>query len=87
MVDVIEGKGVEFKGDELQEGLIQVGLRIAKRGEGALFVVGKVEFEPLVNQDVPSFKVLENPKLLESLALMDGVRKKEILLIPRMKLS
>ncbi|MDO8467990.1 MAG: DNA integrity scanning protein DisA nucleotide-binding domain protein [Nanoarchaeota archaeon] len=57
---------------ELQETLIQVGLRIAKRGEGALFVVGKVSYKPLVEQRVPSFKVIENPKLLESLALMDG---------------
>lgn len=57
---------------ELEETLIQVGLRIAKRGEGALFVVGEVEYEPLVDQSVPSFHVAKNPKLLESLALMDG---------------
>lgn len=57
---------------DLQEILIQVGLRIAKRGEGALFVVGEVEYKPLVEQSVPPFKVVTNPKLLESLALMDG---------------
>ena len=57
---------------ELQETLIQIGLRIAKRGEGALFVVGKAEYSPLIDQNVPSFKVSENPKLLESLALIDG---------------
>jgi DNA integrity scanning protein DisA with diadenylate cyclase activity len=57
---------------ELQETLIQVGLRIAKRGEGALFVIGEVEYSSLVDQSVPPFKVIENPKLLESLALMDG---------------
>ena len=57
---------------ELQETLIQVGLRIAKRGEGALFVVGETEYSSLVDQTVPPFKVIENPKLLESLALMDG---------------
>lgn len=60
------------KQDSLEETLIQVGLRIAKRGEGALFVVGDVEYKALVNQSVEPFKVLENPKLLESLALMDG---------------
>lgn len=60
----------DFK--KLQEILIQVGLRIAKRGEGALFVVGDVEYKPLVNQTVPPFKIADNPKLLESLALMDG---------------
>ncbi len=60
----------EFK--QLEETLIQVGLRIAKRGEGALFVVGDVQHKNLVNQTVPPFKVTENPKLLESLALIDG---------------
>jgi DNA integrity scanning protein DisA with diadenylate cyclase activity len=57
---------------ELQETLIQVGLRIAKRGEGALFVVGEVKYKTLVDQNVPSFNITKNPKLLESLALMDG---------------
>ncbi|VVB79816.1 DNA integrity scanning protein DisA [uncultured archaeon] len=57
---------------KLEETLMQVGLRIAKRGEGALFVIGAVEYKPLVNQNVPPFNVTENPKLLESLALMDG---------------
>lgn len=57
---------------DLQEVLVQVGLRIAKRGEGALFVVGEVEYEKLIDQTVPPFKAASNPKLLESLALMDG---------------
>ncbi len=63
-------KKEDFK--KLEEILLQVGLRIAKRGEGALFVVGEAEYSPLVNQSVPPFKVTDNPKLLESLALMDG---------------
>lgn len=57
---------------KIEEVLIQVGLRIAKRGDGALFVVGDVNYKPLVDQSVPSFDVCSNPKLLESLALMDG---------------
>ena len=57
---------------ELQETLIDIGLKIAKRGEGALFVVGDVEYKPLVSQKIPSFKIQQNPKLLESLALIDG---------------
>lgn len=57
---------------KLEELLIQIGLKIAKRGEGALFVVGEVKHKPLVDQTVPPFRVLSNPKLLESLALMDG---------------
>ena len=57
---------------DIKETLIQVGLRIAKREEGALFVVGEADYKPLVEQTVPPFKITENPKLLESLALMDG---------------
>jgi hypothetical protein len=32
----------------------------------------RCEYKPLVEQKVPPFNVVENPKLLESLALMDG---------------
>ena len=60
------------KNKKLEEVLIQVGLRIAKRGEGALFVVGETKYTPLIDQSVPPFKASNNPKLLESLALMDG---------------
>ncbi|MFH0808175.1 MAG: DNA integrity scanning protein DisA nucleotide-binding domain protein [archaeon] len=63
---------MEDKLKEIKEILLQVGLRIAKRGEGALFVVGEVKYKPLVEQSVPPFKISDNPKLLESLALMDG---------------
>ena len=58
--------------EDLEKVLVQVGLRIAKRGEGALFVVGDVEHDTLIDQTVPPFMAIENPKLLESLALMDG---------------
>jgi DNA integrity scanning protein DisA with diadenylate cyclase activity len=61
----------DFK--ELQEFLIQVSIKVAKRNEGAMFVVGgNVSHKPLVKQTVPPFNVKTNPKLLESLALMDG---------------
>ena len=55
---------VRRKSDDLvkiEETLLQVGLRIAKRGEGALFVVGKANYKLLVDQNVPPFKVIENP--------------------------
>lgn len=57
---------------EIEECLIKVGLRIANRKEGALFVVGKTKYEPLIEQNVPPFDAIKNPKLLESLALIDG---------------
>ncbi|MFA5992872.1 MAG: DNA integrity scanning protein DisA nucleotide-binding domain protein [Candidatus Pacearchaeota archaeon] len=77
MVDKIKIKPVKETKEskdmkKLEELLIQVGLRIAKRGEGALFVIGDVEYKTLIKQQVPSFNALNNPKLLESLALMDG---------------
>jgi hypothetical protein len=56
----------------LNEEIIKVCLKIAKRGEGALIIIGDVEYTPLVKQEVKEFNVIENPKLLESLALMDG---------------
>ena len=56
---------------KLEEVLIQVGLRIARRGEGALFVVGEASYQTLVKQSVKSFFVIDNQKLLESLALID----------------
>lgn len=57
---------------EIEEKIIEVGLRIARRGEGALIVFGKAKFKPLVEQKVPPFKIVDNLKLLESLALIDG---------------
>ena len=57
---------------KLEEILIHVGLKVARRNEGALFVVGNVDYKNLVDQSVPPFLVMENPKLLESLAMMDG---------------
>jgi len=57
---------------EIEECLMKVGLRIANRKEGALFVVGKTKYEPLIEQSVPPFDAIKNPKLLESLALIDG---------------
>lgn len=58
---------------KIEETLLQVALRIAKRGDGALFVIGNnIKYEPLVDQTVPPFHISKNPKLLESLALMDG---------------
>jgi DNA integrity scanning protein DisA with diadenylate cyclase activity len=57
---------------KLEETLIKTGLKIARRGEGALFVVGEVNHKPLVDQSVQQFNVVNNPKLLESLAMMDG---------------
>lgn len=57
---------------ELHKKIIEVCLKIAHRGEGGLIILGKSDYKPLVQQDVPPFNILKNPKLLESLTLMDG---------------
>lgn len=58
--------------EDLNKVLIEVCLKIARRGEGGLIVLGEVNYKPLVKQEVNYFNVIENPKLLESLILMDG---------------
>jgi hypothetical protein len=57
---------------ELNEKIIEIALRICKRKEGALIIVGEADYTPLVEQEVEPFNIINNPKLLESLALMDG---------------
>jgi 3-deoxy-D-manno-octulosonate 8-phosphate phosphatase KdsC-like HAD superfamily phosphatase len=61
--------------NKLEEEIIRILLKISKRGEGALIIVGdreNIKYTSLVEQTVPSFNIKDNPKLLESLALMDG---------------
>jgi DNA integrity scanning protein DisA with diadenylate cyclase activity len=60
------------KKEDIQEFLIKIGLKIAKRNEGALFVVGHTNYSKLIDQSIPKFQAMKNPKLLESLALIDG---------------
>jgi hypothetical protein len=60
------------KKEDVQEFLIKIGIKIAKRNEGALFVVGKTKYSKLIDQSMPKFEAMKNPKLLESLALIDG---------------
>lgn len=56
----------------LSEKIIEVAIKVARRGEGGLIIVGECNYTPLVKQEVKPFNIIENPKLLESLTLMDG---------------
>jgi len=69
---VASGPPVDKVMKEVEKVILEVALKVAKRGEGALFVIGHTEYSPLVEQSVAPFDVTKNPKLLESLALMDG---------------
>lgn len=62
----------KLKLKKVEQTIINVAIKIARRGSGALFVLGETEYEPLVDQVVKPFKIYNNPKLLESLALIDG---------------
>lgn len=62
---------------KIEEKLIQIAIKLARRGEGGLFVIAtgkKPEFRILVKQNIKPFNVLQtkNEKLVESLATIDG---------------
>ncbi len=61
----------------VEQSLIQIAIKIARRGDGALFVVvsgKKPQFRVLVKQNIKPFSVADNKneKLVESLAIIDG---------------
>src|SRR3989344_3393115 len=62
---------------KIEQKLIEIGIKIARVGEGALFVLvndKNPSFKVLVKQNVKPFNVLSkaNEKLVESLAKIDG---------------
>ena len=60
--------------NKVEEKIIEIGIKIARRGEGAVFILGDKlkNYKFLVPQDVRSFSIIDNPKTAESLALQDG---------------
>lgn len=60
---------------KIQEKIIQTCIKVAKKRSGALIVFGDLDkkmYNPMVNQNVTKFSIMDNPKLFESLALLDG---------------
>lgn len=62
---------------KIEEKLIHIAIKLARRGEGGLFVIAfgkKPEFKTLVEQNIKPFNVIQmkNEKLVESLAMIDG---------------
>lgn len=57
----------------LQEQLIKIGLKIAREGKGGLYVVGKADYQVLVNnKSVEAYNAFDDEKMVESFAYVDG---------------
>lgn len=57
---------------EIEKTIIETCIKIGRRGEGAIIVLGEAKYNPMVEQKVHPFNIITSPKLLESLCLMDG---------------
>lgn len=65
---------MESRIKEIEKFLIEVGIKIARSGKGALFVIkeGELKYSNLFPQDIPSFDILKEPRRFELLAIQDG---------------
>jgi DNA integrity scanning protein DisA with diadenylate cyclase activity len=58
--------------EQIEKTIIETCIKIGRRGEGSIIVLGEAKYNPMVEQKIIPFNVISNPKLLESLCLMDG---------------
>ena len=66
---------MEAKIKKIEETLIKVGIEVAKKGEGALFVITEdCKYKRLLNQKMDKFSIFEKGanKVLLSIAMIDG---------------
>lgn len=58
----------------IEEVLTKIALKIGKSGHGCIFVImcNKFDYAPLLEQDIKPFKVAENMRRAEAVALLDG---------------
>jgi len=60
---------------KIEEKILEIAIGLAKKGEGALFVIGdKVKYDSLIKQKMQKFNVFDSgaEKILKSLATIDG---------------
>ncbi|MFH1307297.1 MAG: DNA integrity scanning protein DisA nucleotide-binding domain protein [archaeon] len=65
----------KIKPKDIEEKILKIAIELAKKGDGALFVIGnKVRHERLLKQKFKPFSIFEkgSEKLLKSLAIIDG---------------
>lgn len=66
---------ISEKNKQIEEILIKVGIEVAKKNEGALFVISdKCKYKKLLRQKIEPFSIFEQgaKKLLLSIAMIDG---------------
>jgi hypothetical protein len=66
---------INKKTKKIEEQVLEVAIELARKGEGALFVIGeKINYEKLIKQKLQKFSVFDKGarKLLVSLATIDG---------------
>ena len=65
---------VKMPEPNIEEVLTKISLKIAKSSHGCIFVImrNKFDYEPLLEQDIKPFKVAENMRRTEAVALLDG---------------
>lgn len=59
---------------KIEEILIAIAIKIARQEKGCLFVIKQngLQYETLIPQDVKPFRIIDNQRRLEALALVDG---------------
>jgi len=60
---------------KIEEKVLKIALELARKGEGALFVIGdKVKYDSLIKQKIQKFNIFDNgaEKILKSIATIDG---------------
>jgi len=60
---------------KIEEKVLEIAIELAKKGEGALFVIGdKVKYDSLIKQKLEKFNIFDSgaEKILKSIATIDG---------------
>jgi len=68
-------KSMTRKIKKIEEKVLEIAVELAKKGEGALFVIGdKIKYDSLIKQKIEKFNIFDSgaEKILKSIATIDG---------------
>lgn len=71
----MEKKSIKKSSKKIEEKILEISIELARKGEGALFVIGeKVNYSLLIKQKIGLFNLFEtgSSKILKSIATIDG---------------